>query len=116
MGRFRRRLETLQDEQNNPDERYQMAYERVKRIKGFYTHLLVYILVNAFIIIANTNRNTIGSSEFWNWETFSTALFWGIGLVAHGVSVFGHNIFFGMGWQERKIKEFMEEESNQKWQ
>ena len=27
---------------NNPDARYNMAYKRVKRIKGFYVHLLVY--------------------------------------------------------------------------
>jgi len=27
---------------------YYIAYKRVKRIKGFYIHLLVYVLVNLF--------------------------------------------------------------------
>ena len=30
--------------------RYQQAKKRVKQLKGFYVHLLVYVLVNAIII------------------------------------------------------------------
>ena len=54
--------------------------------------------------------------EFWRWENFSTALFWGIGLLAHGTSVFGSNLIFGKEWEERKIQEFMNKDKNQKWE
>lgn len=98
----------------NTDERYNLAFKRVKRLKGFYVHLTVYIIINAFIIIG-TNK-FVNNPEFWRWETFSTALFWGIGLAAHGLSVFGGNIFFGHKWEEKKIKQFMEKDKNTKWE
>lgn len=117
MGRLRRRIfDDYQSENYNPDERYNLAFKRVKRIKGFYVHFLVYILVNTFIIIANRNENFVGNNNFWSFETFSTALFWGIGLLAHGLSVFGRNLFFGQNWEERKIQEFMEKDKTEKWE
>ena len=92
--------------EENRDPRYSAAYKQVKRIKGFYTHLLVYILVNAFLIC----RGVIfkDTQEFWRWETFSTAIFWGIGLTAHGLSVFGKNILFGSGGEHSRINYFVE--------
>lgn len=117
MGRYRKRLlENFQDENFNPDTRYELAYKRVKRIKGFYIHLLIYVLVNGFIIVSSFNRSVLGTEVFFRWETFSTALFWGIGLVAHGMSVFGRDLFFGADWEERKIKEFMDKDKSQKWE
>lgn len=115
MERIRERTyDKYQLNDSNPDALYNIAYKRVKKIKGFYIHALVYILVNAFIIIiSSTNRN---SSDLLNWETYSTALFWGIGLLAHGLSVFGRNMFFGQNWEEKKIRELMEKEKSQKWE
>lgn len=116
MGRYRdRRLNDYNTETYNLDERYNLAYKRVKRIKGFYVHLIVYLIVNTFIIISSSNRSLIGDEMFWRWETFSTALFWGIGLIAHGLSVFGRNIFFGQNWEEKKIQELMEKEKREQW-
>ena len=100
--------------EENQDPRYNMAYKQVKKIKGFYTHLLIYILINAFLII----RGVIfkDNQEFWRWETFSTAILWGIGLVFHAFSVFGKNVFFSSKWEERKINELMEKEKDKKWE
>jgi len=105
-----------QSENFNPDDRYNLAYKRVKKIKGFYVHALVFVLVNAFIIISSYNRSLFGNEVFLRWETFSTAFLWGIGLLVHGLSVFGRNIFFGQNWEERKIQEFMEKEKREKWE
>lgn len=98
------------------DENYKMAYRRVKKIKGFYIHLLVYVLVNTFIILKRLYLK--GAADFWEFHTFSMALFWGIGIVAHGTSVFGKELFFGTNWEERKIQEFIEKEKENanKWQ
>ncbi len=116
MRRSRRLFEESQTENFNPDERYDLAYKRVKRIKGFYVHALVYVLVNVFLIGSIYFKSDAGSQVFYKWETFSTALFWGIGLLAHGLSVFGRNIFFGDHWEEKKIHEFMEKEKTKKWE
>lgn len=117
MGRFRRRMfDNYETEGNASDERYNLAYKRVKRIKGFYIHALVYVLVNTFILISISKDSADGTIVFAKWETWSTALFWGIGLVAHGMSVFGRDLFFGSDWEEKKIQEFMDKDKGDKWE
>lgn len=116
MRRSRRMYDEYQSENYNPDNRYNLAYKRVKRIKGFYVHTLVYVLVNLFIVASSFNKSSFDSGGLFNWGTFSTALFWGIGLMAHGMSVFGQNLFFGQNWEERKIQEFMDKEKSKKWE
>lgn len=94
------------------NERYNLAYKRVKRIKGFYIHLLVYVLVNGFMI---GTKYFYKSDSFSN-ETFLPALFWGFGLLAQGFVVFGDTLFFGKNWEDRKIQEFIEKEKKQRWE
>jgi hypothetical protein len=94
---------------------YEMASKRVKKIKSFYTHFLVYILVNLFIVVVNFRDLKIGESYF-QWHNFTTAFFWGIGVVAHAFSVFAPNFILGDQWEEKKIKEFMDKEKNEKWE
>ncbi|MBC7522845.1 MAG: 2TM domain-containing protein [Flavobacterium sp.] len=98
------------------EEQYYQAFKRVKRIKGFYVHLLVYLIVNIFIIFGQRfdDDKQLTNAVFFRWETYSTAFFWGIGLLAHGLSVFGPNILFGTNWEEQKIKELMEKDSIKK--
>jgi hypothetical protein len=81
-------------------ERYERARKRVQEIKGFYTHLIVYALVNLGLIIINLVTDP-GARWFY------LPLFgWGIGVVAHAGSVFGP----GRYWEERKIKQLMEKD------
>lgn len=99
-----------------PDEiKYQQAMKRVKRIKGFYTHLIVYLVINTVLIIVNYNQTDV-NYHFWSYQTFNTPFFWGIGLLAHGLSVFMPGMVMGKDWEERKIKELMEKEKNNKWE
>lgn len=101
---------------SNIDEvKYQQALKRVKRIKGFYTHLMVYVVINIGILIANYTSNE-NHEHFWSWQVFSTPFFWGIGLLAHGFSVFMPTIIMGKDWEERKINELMEKEKQNKWE
>lgn len=117
MGRYNKhRYEDFNKFENDPDQRYSLAYKRMKRIKGFYVHLLVYLIFNTVIILVNSKGKILGNEHFWSWQNFSTALFWGIGLAAHGLSVFGRDIFFSKGWEERKIQELMEKQKHEKWE
>jgi hypothetical protein len=121
MGRFRRRMYEEYSQEFSTDERFNEAYRKVKRIKGFYSHLRIYIIVNAIIIVASVNDDFFSKgildSGLLDWETYSTALFWGIGLLAHGVSVFGRDVFFSADWEQRKIEEYMKKEAaSNKWE
>lgn len=91
--------------------KYQEALMRVKKIKGFYTHLIVYIFVNILIFYLNVKDLDQGESYF-QFKNFQSAFFWGIGLLAHGMSTFVPYLILGKNWEERKIKEFMEKERN----
>ena len=95
--------------------KYENAVKRVKKIKGFYSHLLVYIVINIMILIVNV-QSLDKAESYISLENFSTALFWGIGLAAHGLSVFGPNFILGQNWEEKKINELMEKEKNNKWE
>mgnify|MGYP005609317061 CR=1 FL=1 len=101
---------------NTQDEiKYQEALKRVKKIKGFYTHAIVYVIVNLMIVVVNVQDLNAGESYF-QFKNFMTALFWGIGLLSHGFSVFLPQWFLGENWEEKKIKELMDKEKNSKWE
>ena len=90
-------------------DRYERAAKRVKRITGFYRHAIVYAVINVMIIVFNIQN--LGEGEnYFQWQNFTTLVFWGIGLLAHGLSVFTPNILLGKDWEERKIKELMEKD------
>ncbi|SMG52814.1 2TM domain-containing protein [Arenibacter troitsensis] len=93
------------------ENKYFRAKERVGVIKKFYTSLMSYFVFIGFLAALNYWTNQ------WRYPWFLWAAFgWGIGLVFHAVKVFGLNPFFGKNWEERKIKEYMqEEERKNRW-
>lgn len=81
-----------------PHDKLIRAKERVEDITGFYVHLIVYVLVNAILIYANA----VNDPEWWvQWPILG----WGIGLVAHGLAVFGQVPSAVRHWHLRKIHE-----------
>ncbi len=93
------------------NKNYQRAKERVAELKKFYSHLFVYILVNIFLAGVNYYSNQ------WEypWFLWVTAG-WGIGIIFDALKAFQLNPMFNKKWEERKLKEFMEEEEKQKWE
>ena len=89
------------------DESYERAKRRVKEVKGFYNHLIIYIIINIFLAIVNF----LTTPGFW-WFLFVT-FFWGIGLLSHGLSLFTKRGIFSKEWEERKIKEYMDKEEKE---
>lgn len=85
------------------EKRYQKAKERVELIKGFYGNVFSYCLVIPFLVWLNFRTTP------FPWAIFP-AVGWGIGLFFHGLEAFGKNPFFGKQWEERKMKELMEQE------
>ena len=88
---------------NESDIKYREAKKRVKTLKGFYIHATVYLVVNILLIFINVKSD----SDALNINNFWTAIFWGIGLAAHGLSVFMPNFILGKNWEEEKIRELM---------
>ncbi|MCW5519772.1 2TM domain-containing protein [Aureitalea sp. L0-47] len=100
---------------NKESEKYQKAKKRVDEIKGFYTHLTIYLFVNAFLMVIATGIfDGLESFHVPHWEHFTTPFFWGIGLAFHGLYVFQFKTGFFKKWEERKIKEYMDKDLEDK--
>lgn len=93
-------------ETNQDFDKYQKAIKQVQEIKGFYSHLLAYIVVMVVLVYIN-----LKFSPEYLWFIWSM-MGWGIGLFFHAVKVFNWIPFLGKDWEEKKIHEFMEEEKN----
>jgi hypothetical protein len=73
------------------DERYEQARQRVEAKMGFFSHLVVFVVVNiVFLVVAGSN---------WLWVT----LFWGIGVAVHGWQVFAGSARVA-AWKEQQIQ------------
>ncbi|MCF6349344.1 MAG: 2TM domain-containing protein [Flavobacteriaceae bacterium] len=98
------------------EDNYLRAKKKVEKLKGFYWHLAFYLGVNLFIsvskIVNNLSDGETFMEAFGDFGTFAVWIFWGIGIFFHAMGVFGQNIFFGKDWEERKIKELMDEDTN----
>lgn len=86
------------------DKKYNMAKEKMEKIKGFYVHFTIYcIMVPVFIWL-----NVISGSFPW-------ALFpivgWGLGIAGHASDAFGWSPLFNKSWEERKIRDLMDDDN-----
>lgn len=91
---------------NLDEAKYEEAKKRVKRMKGFYMHLIVYIIINTLIVIKKTQDINDPYDNLW--DAFKLPFFWGIGLIFHGLRAFDSIPFIGKDWEEKKIKEIMD--------
>lgn len=97
----------------NKENRYLRAKERVKEMKKFYSNLLFYFVFISFLAGLNYYTNQFRYMWFL-WAAFG----WGIGLVFQAAKAFNWAPFMNKSWEERKIKEFMEQEnksSGERW-
>lgn len=78
-----------------------IARKRVEDLKGFYLHLLIFVLVNFGLFVVNAVQ---GSDWWFYWTTVP----WGAGLLAHGAAVY----FSGRrlaAWEQRKVAQYVDE-------
>lgn len=91
------------------------AKKKIARIRAFYLHLALYIVVlgliiwNLFIIEDTPYTNTILAINY------STMFVWGFCVVLNGVFVFKGKSIFNKKWEERKLKEFLDDDAN-RWE
>ena len=84
--------------QNDLDSAEQSALEYVRDIKGFYSHAIWYVVVNAALAVWNLVATP---DQLW----FLWCLIgWGAGLAAHGLAVFEVFNLFGADWEKRQVE------------
>lgn len=93
---------TLADEPSMADsditaEDEKIARSKVRRAKGFYIHLIQYVVIIAGLCIINLLTNPAKLWFLW------PALGWGIGILLHTVAVFELLPFLGERWERQQV-------------
>lgn len=102
------KLNNIMYSEDLENSKYVKAVERVEKLKEFYQNLASYCIVIPFLVFINLR---FVPQFHWFWFPMFG---WGIGLVFHFLEVNNYNIFLGKNWEDRKIKELMDKENQQK--
>jgi hypothetical protein len=87
------------------DERYRRAKKRVDEIKSFWTHFGIYVMVMVILVLVDRYADNIPNTWWVQWP----AMGWGIAIVIHAFTTYSP--FSTAAWEQRKIKELMEKDS-----
>lgn len=104
------------------------AEKRLERVKRFYRHFSVYIVVNiilfgVYLTLYNQfNWQEITDPDFQYWwmvNLISTPLLWGLGVLIHGLFALnvikfhkkGSTPSFMKKWEERQIQKYLEKDN-----
>ena len=98
-------MEIIKDKETIEGQRYLRAKKSVEKVKEVYIHITVFVFTMPIIIITNL-KFVPQLHYFW-----FALLGWGLGVFLHWLLVIGFkSSFLGKDWENRKIKEAMEEE------
>jgi transcriptional regulator with XRE-family HTH domain len=101
---FNRLKDTAEmDQPRSPDVRPDeaLALAHVRKVKGFYIHLSQYVIVIAALAAINAF-----AFPRYLWVVWP-ALGWGIGVIAHGFSVFDAFPFLNGAWEKRQVEKYL---------
>jgi transcriptional regulator with XRE-family HTH domain len=78
-----------------------LALAHVRRVKGFYIHLMQYGVTIAVLAVANI---LLYPRYFWiGW----VALGWGLGVLAHGLKAFDAIPFMSGAWERKAVERYL---------
>ena len=86
-------------------EARERALHRARELRSFYSHALIYVLVNSGLFLLNL---LTGDGWWFYWPLFG----WGVGLGIHALTVFGQFGPFSSDWEERKADEILRREQD----
>jgi hypothetical protein len=87
------------------NEKYERAKKRVRALRDFYGHVIIYLIINVFLIVVNL----ISTPErlWFYWVTLG----WGIAVILNAISVFGIGGIWGSDWEDKKIKQMLKKDN-----
>ena len=100
---------------NNKLNKLIRAREKVKALKLFYFHLIIFLIGMPIILFLMFLVEDGEYKNFWLWLILTTGVCWCVALGIHAWSALGGRILFKKSWEDRKIREYLEEEE-QLWE
>jgi transcriptional regulator with XRE-family HTH domain len=94
-----REMSPTQTQRVTPEEALALAH--VRRVKGFYLHLVQYAVVIGVLTVINV---MLYRHYFWvGW----VALGWGLGVLLHGLKAFDKIPFLNAAWEQRQVERYL---------
>jgi transcriptional regulator with XRE-family HTH domain len=78
-----------------------LAIAHVRKLKGFYSHLIRYIVIVSALAIFNFIKSP---AYFW---VVWVALGWGLGVLFHGLRVFQFSPFDNAEWEKKQVEKYL---------
>jgi hypothetical protein len=75
-----------------------LAFNQVRKLKGFYIHLAQYVLVIALLTVINALTTP---NRWWvQWVIMG----WGVGVFFHGLQISERFSLFGSKWEKEQVE------------
>jgi hypothetical protein len=103
-------------EVNTPEDyALEMARYRVRKMRRFYTHLLIYA-IGIFIYVAKTHFGA--PFNFWPIVHINcfVMMAWTFIIAVQGLKLFFRETVFTSNWERRKMQEFINKEKHNKYE
>ena len=97
-------------DKNELDGRYLSAKKRVEKLRKYYSHLTIYIVVNSLLsiykIVKDINRGDSFEEAIFEGNNVSLWFWWGIFIVFHTYNIFSENLLFmNKDWEDKPFTE-----------
>jgi 2TM domain len=79
----------------------QWAWRRVRALRGFYSHLTAYVIINFVLFMIDST--TPGPAWF-----YAPLIGWGLLVCLHGLHAYEMLPWTTQGWEERKVRELID--------
>ncbi len=90
---------TNETDKISPDE--EIVIQQVKEIKGFYTHLVQFVVIVSALAFIN---HMTSPGHYWVIWVIWVIVGWGAGIIAHGLTAFEVFSIFSASWEKRQIE------------
>ncbi|RYY01445.1 MAG: helix-turn-helix domain-containing protein [Gammaproteobacteria bacterium] len=91
----------MKDETTNSQAQEKIAFKRAQRLRAYYLHLLMYLVVNVGCIAINLFTTP---DKLW---FVGALLFWGLGLIVHTLTIFVFDKYFTGEWELAQVEKHL---------
>ncbi|MHA7830780.1 MAG: 2TM domain-containing protein [Flagellimonas sp.] len=95
------------------------AKKRVQEIKGYYSHITIFVIVNGILYLLKTGMLTSllpkafpKESYYYDWIN-GNILIWTLILIVHTLIVFRDKFTFVKKWEQRQIQKYMDKDNGE---
>lgn len=96
--------------------KFEKANKRVKELKDFYRHIVVFVVINGFLYLLKSGvlteflpKGFPTEPYYYDWINGNLVI-WGLILAVHTAYVYRSKFTFFQKWEERQIQKYLDKD------